>query len=125
MPEPYQHDLEINRLRRALLKRWWGLTGVLWLTVGSLSLWHLRDELTLLKQHFTWTAVRYGLADNRLAALGLASCLGLTVALLVGESRYILFGIAAEEYHRLQKLHQQIEKKGRSHPLWRQVHPND
>jgi hypothetical protein len=124
MPD-HQHDLEINRLREALLRRWWAFSAILWLTIGSLSLWILRPELSMLQQHFTWTAVRYALADNRLAALGLAICLGLTVALLVSESRHILFGVSEDEHQRLEQLRRRIQQQGPKHPLWRQLHADE
>jgi hypothetical protein len=115
-------DYLLERLRSVVIRRWWWRTLLLWLTVGSFSLWALREEFMLLQQHFTWTAVRYGLAYHRLAALGLGLCVGLTVALLVGESRHILLGMSDAERQRLQRLHQQIEQKGQKHPLWQRLH---
>ncbi len=101
----------------------------LWLTVlglrpavGSLSLWHLRLEIILLRQYFTWTALRYGLLYHRLAALGLGLCLGLTVALLLAESRYLLFGLAKEEQQRLETWLQRINRQGPRHTLWTSLH---
>jgi len=101
------------------MRRWWWRTLGLWLTVGTVSLWTLREEFLFLQQHFTWTALRYGLAYHRLAAIGLGLCVGLTVALLVGESRHILFGLSDSERQRLQRLHHHIEQQGQRHPLWK------
>mgnify|MGYP006277042209 FL=1 len=115
-------DYLLERLRLLVLRRWWWRALALWLTVGCLSLWSLWEELALLGQHFTWTALRYGLAYNRLAAAGLGLCVGLTVALLVGESRHILFGLSHSERQRLQRLHHQIERQGQGHPLWKRLH---
>lgn len=112
------------RLRALVMRRWWFVAGGLWLTVGLLSLWSLRPEFAQLQQYFTWTAVRYGLAYNRLAAAGLGLCIGLTVALLVAESRYILFGITKAERRQLEKLLKQIDHRGRRHPLWRKIYHN-
>jgi hypothetical protein len=114
----YQH---LERLQAALFRRWWRITAVLWLTVAPLSLWGLRHEYGAIQRYFTWTAVRYALAYNRLAALGLGLCVGLTVALLVGESRHILFGFSKGERQRLEKTLRRIQQQGSSHPLWRQV----
>ena len=113
-----QHQHHIDRLRDLLLRRWWRVSGILWLTVGGLSLWHLRGEWVYLHSHFTWTAVRYALAYHRLAALGLGLCVGLTVALLVAESRHILFGLTRSEHERLDRLRLRIEDQGERHPLW-------
>lgn len=118
-----QHQRQIERLRVILLRRWWRTSVLLWLTVGSLSLWNLRGEWAMLRQYFTWTAVRYAVAYNRLAALGLGLCVGLTVALLVAESRHILFGLTRTEQQRLDRLHQDIHQQGPTHPLWPALHP--
>jgi hypothetical protein len=112
----------LERLRGLVMRRWWWRTLGLWLTVGTVSLWALRQEFLSLLQHFTWTALRYGLAYHRLAAIGLGLCVGLTVALLIGESRHILFGLSDSERQRLQRLHHQIEQQGQRHPLWQSLH---
>lgn len=114
----------MERLRRILLRRWWGITAGLWVTVGMLSLWGLRHEFERLHQYFTWTAVRYGLASHHWAALGLGLCVGLTVALLMAESRHILFGLSRGERQRLEEQLHQIRQQGVSHPLWRQIYGN-
>lgn len=120
------HQAQLERLRQSVLKRWWLISLGLWLTVGPLSLWGLRHEFALLQQYFTWTAVRYGLAYNRLAALGIGITIGLSVALLVAESRHILFGLTTKERERLEKQLFKIHQQGRNHPLWsRVVEPND
>lgn len=116
------HQRQIERLRVILIRRWWLTSVLLWLTVGSLSLWSLRGEWVYIRQYFTWTAVRYALAYNRLAAIGLGLCVGLTVALLVSESRHILFGLSRTEYERLDHLRQRIEQQGERHPLWPALH---
>ncbi|HEY9737188.1 MAG TPA: hypothetical protein V6D06_12930 [Trichocoleus sp.] len=120
-PPVYQQERQLQRLRDEMLRRWWIMVGLLWLTAGPLSLWMLRHEFSLLRQHFTWTAVRYGLAYNRLAAIGLGLCVGLTVGLLVAESRHILFGLSSGERRRLEKQLAQIRQRGTSHPLWRRI----
>ena len=112
----------IEKLRSIVLRRWWVISGLLWLTVAPLSLWSLRPDIALVRQHFTWSAVRYGLAYNRLAAVGLGLCVGLTVALLVAESRYILWGMTQAEAQRLEKLLHRINAQGNSHPLWRHLY---
>jgi len=85
------------------MRRWWFFTLGLWLTVGIASIWALRDTWQQLAEYFTWTAIRYGLAFNRLAAVGLGLCLGLTVALLVKEARFLLFGLTQKERNDLHK----------------------
>lgn len=90
-------------LRRAWMRRWWLLNLGLWLTVGVASTWALRDTWLQLADYFTWAALRYGLAFNRLAAIGLGLCLGLTVALLIKETRFLFFGLTRQERNDLLK----------------------
>lgn len=102
----------------------WLVVGLLWLTIGSLSLWGLRSEFALWRQHFTWVAVRYGLAYNRLSAVGLALCTGMTTAVLVWQSRNILLGRPRQEQKRLEQQVYRIRQQGSSHPLWKWVCQN-
>lgn len=90
-------------LRRNWMHRWWLFTLGLWLTVGIASVWAMRRTWHQLAEYFTWAALRYGLAFHRLAAIGLGLCLGLTVALLIKESRFILFGLTRKERNDLLK----------------------
>jgi uncharacterized membrane protein YhfC len=80
--------------------------------VGIASIWALHDTWQQLAEYFTWAAIRYGLAFNRLAAAGLGLCLGLTVALLVKEARFILFGLTRKERHDLQRALQKHNSNG-------------
>lgn len=90
--------------------RWcWG-TLALWLTIGLASLWSLRVTFQQLNDYFTWSALRYGLAFNRPAAIGLGLCIGLTVALLVKETRFILFGLTRQERDDLRKTLQKRQR---------------
>jgi len=113
-----RQEQQLNHLRRAVMTLWWMGVGVLWLTVGLLSLWGLGHEIERLTQHFTWVALRYGLAYNRLPAIGLGLCVGITLALLITESRYILFGLSHAERQRLQALLAKMKRQKGRHPLW-------
>lgn len=112
---------EVERLYRLTVYGRWCVVGVLWLTVGFLSLWGLRYSIALLLDYFTWSAVRYGLAFNRLPAIGLATCIGFTVAVLLWQSRKALFGLSPHDRHRLEQQVQRIRLQGASHPLWKFV----
>lgn len=90
-------------LRQTWMRRWCLFTLGLWVTVGAASLWSLRRTWQQLADYFTWAALRYGLAFNRLAAAGLGLCLGLTVALLVKEARFLMFGLTRKERYDLLK----------------------
>ncbi|MFB2879757.1 hypothetical protein [Floridanema aerugineum] len=112
---------QVERLLELTIYGRWLFVGLLWLTIGSLSLWALRGEIALLQQHFTWVAVKYGLAYNRLPAMGLALCVGMTVAVMIWQSRNMLIGIPPIEKRRLEQQVFRIRQQGKSHPLWNLV----
>ena len=114
-------EQEIERLRQCIILTWWRVIGILWLTIGLLSIWGLRSEIQKLRDYFTWTAVRYGLAYNPVYSFGLALCVGLTVSILISESRHILFGLAKGERRRLEKQLLYIRQQGPRHPFWKLV----
>lgn len=115
---------EIERLYQISVYGRWLVVILLWLTVGMLSLWHLRSQISLLLSYFTWTAVRYSVIYNRFSAVGLAFCIGMTLAVLVWQSRSILGGRPQREQQRLAQQVLQIRKQGPSHPLWKLVRQN-
>ena len=114
-------QLEVKRLHQLTIYSRWLVVGVLWLTIGALSLWELRYPISLLRDHFTWAAIRYGLAFNRWPAVGLGLCLGMTIAVLLRQSYYLLWGIPSKDQQRLEQHVWRIRKQGVSHPLWRWV----
>jgi hypothetical protein len=114
-----QHQVE--RLHRLTVYGRWLVAGGLWLTVAPPSLWDLRYPISLIQEHFTWAAVRYGLVYHRFAAIGLAICIGTTVAILVWQSRNILVGLPERDKQRLIKQVLRIRQQGASHPLWQWV----
>jgi len=114
---------QIESLRQHQMRGRWRLSLILWLTLGLLSLWTLRFEFQELYEYFTWAAVRAMLAFNRLAALGLGICFGLTTALLYAESRHILWGLSKAEEEQLTARLSKIQAQGSSHPHWRLIAP--
>ncbi|WP_225938404.1 hypothetical protein [Leptothermofonsia sichuanensis] len=110
---------EIERLHQLTVYGRWLVVGLLWLTVGSLSLWGLRHPISLILDHFTWAAVRYGLAFHRLSAIGLAVCVGSTLGVLIWQSRNILVGLSDREKKRLEQQLYRIRQQGPTHPLWK------
>ncbi|MDY7023001.1 MAG: hypothetical protein SWJ54_16900 [Cyanobacteriota bacterium] len=124
-PEPQSEDTiflaQVQKLHELTVWGRWLVVGCLWITVAPVSLWGLRSEILLWIDHFTWTAVRYGLAHHRFAALGLSLCIGMLVAVLVWQSHNILFGQSPEYRQRLEEQVWYIRKQGASHPLWKWV----
>ncbi|MEM6252102.1 MAG: hypothetical protein AAF821_04190 [Cyanobacteria bacterium P01_D01_bin.156] len=108
----------IEALRQHTLTLWWRLTVAVWLTVGPLTLWQLRREISLLVDYFTWTAVYYGLKYNFLGAVGFFFCIGLASMLVVRELRHLTLGLSPFERRRLEAQLAKIRRQGESHPLW-------
>jgi hypothetical protein len=112
---------QVKRLHQLTVYGRWLVVSLLWLTVAPLSLWGWRYEISLLRSHFTWAAVRYSIIYNRLPAIGLALCVGMTLAILVWQSRNILLGLSPQDQKRLEQQVHRISKQGASHPLWKWV----
>jgi len=119
-PDPIFKE-RVTRLHQLNVYGRWSLVSILWATVGSLSLWGWRYEISLLLEHFTWAALQYSIVYNRLPALGLALCIGMTTSVLVWQSRNILFGMPSQEQKLLEKRVRQICHQGPSHPLWKWI----
>jgi len=112
---------QVQKLHQLTVYGRWLVVGLLWLTIAPLALWNLREEITLWRQYFTWMAVRYGLYYHPLSTIGLAFCIGMTVAVLIWQSRNILLGIPQYELQRLEKQVFRIREQGPSHPLWKWI----
>ncbi len=112
---------EVQRLHQLTVYGRWLFVTLLWVSIGSLSLWGLRSEIALWRQYFTWAAVRYGLYFNPLSTFGLALCVGMTLAVLIWQSRNILFGLPENEQRRLEQQVLRIREQGQSHPLWKWI----
>ena len=112
---------QVQKLHNLTIYGRWLFVSCLWLTIAPFSLWKLRKEILLWRQYFTWVAVRYALYHHPLATLGLASCIGMTAAVLIWHSRNIIFGIPSSELKQLEKKVWQIRQQGESHPLWKWI----
>lgn len=113
-------DRQVKRLHHLTVWGRWSFAIGCWLSLGIYGTWGLRSEIALWWQYFTWTAVRYALY-NRIPAFCLAFCIGITAAILVWQSKNILFGISARERYRLEQQVKEIRASGPSHPLWKWV----
>jgi hypothetical protein len=95
----------------------WLLVVVAWLMIAPIALWNLRDEISLLREHFTWVAVRYGLAYHLLPAVSLFFCLGLTISTLLWQVYYSVRGLSPRERIHLENQLKKIERLDPHHPL--------
>lgn len=109
---------QVFRLYQRQVRNQWCL--LLWTTVFLLppSLWALRDEISLLREAFTWTGLRYGLAYHPWASLGLILPISLLIGLLIRQAHHRLLGFSAREQQRFERQLQKIQSQGESHPLW-------
>ncbi|MEM9922369.1 MAG: hypothetical protein AAF915_01200 [Cyanobacteria bacterium P01_D01_bin.50] len=112
---------QVEKLHRLTVYVRWLLVVFLWLTLAPLCLWDLRVEIELWQEYFTWSALRYGLMFHPFAALGLSLCIGLTLSVLIWQSRNILVGMPVSEKQRLEKQVHRIRQQGSSHPLWKWI----
>lgn len=112
---------QVQKLYQLIVYGRWLVVGLLWLSVGSLSLWDLRSEIALWLQYFTWVAVRFGLYYHPLPTLGLTFCLVMTFSVIFWQSRNMLLGLPPEEQRRLEMQVYKIRQQGASHPLWKWV----
>ncbi|NJN72634.1 MAG: hypothetical protein HC799_07390 [Limnothrix sp. RL_2_0] len=119
LPAPSHHNTDplTTKLKKAIvLGRWLFVVG-LWLTLGIYSLWGLRGEFGLWREHLTWTSVRYGLAYHPFPTLSLVICVAYTCAVLVWHSQKLLQGWSERETYRLDKEAKKIAQNPR-HWLW-------
>lgn len=120
--DPIFHQ-QVQRLHQLTVYARWVVVVSLWLSVGVFSLWGLRNEIQLWIEHFTWAALRYGLSFwyNPFPSFGLGLCVGMTLAVLIWQSRNILMGMPRQERMRLEQQVLRIRQQGSSHPLWKWV----
>ncbi|MBF2018988.1 MAG: hypothetical protein IGR93_02455 [Hydrococcus sp. C42_A2020_068] len=112
---------QVQRLYQlTVCARWLFVVGC-WMTLGSFGIWGLREEIPLWQEHFTWVAVRYAIAFNRIPALCLAFCIGVTAAVLVWQSNHRFGGLSVQEKRRLEKEVRKIHAIGSRHPLWKWI----
>jgi hypothetical protein len=112
---------KVNRLYRLTVYARWLFIVASWLTIGASGLWSLRREISLWFDYFTWSAVYYGLHFNPIPTLCLAFCIGITIAVLVWQSRNLIWGLPVQEQRQLEKQVEKILNRGVKHPLWKWI----
>jgi len=123
-PQQQTHDTpareqEIEALRQNMMKTWWLICLGCWIVIGLPCLWWIRADLIEIAEYFTWAAVRSIFLFQRVAGTGVAFCIAVTFALLVSESRQIIWGISPEERTRLVNNLDRIHAQGPTHPQWK------
>jgi hypothetical protein len=116
-----QFQRQVKKFYRLTVYARWLFILFCWLTLGTYAIWELRHEIGLLFDYFTWSAVRYGLIFNIIPAICLIFCIGITVAVLVWQSRNIIWGLPYQEKQQLEKKVARILVAGKKHPLWKWI----
>ncbi|MDY6784882.1 MAG: hypothetical protein SW833_20470 [Cyanobacteriota bacterium] len=114
-------DRQVLKLHQFSLYRRWLFVGLCWLGLAPVSLWILREQISLGMEHFTWALVRYSVIFYLTPSLCLGFCVATTTAVLVWQSSNILFGFSPEYRRRLERQVFRIRASGQSHPLWKRV----
>ena len=114
-------QIEVQRLHKLTVYGRSLTVMLVWIGVGSLSIWGLRNEIALWLENFTWAAVRYGLYFHRWPTFGLVFCLAITLVVFPWQSRNMLEGLPLQEKQGLEKKVRYIRQQGPSHPLWKWV----
>ncbi|MDJ0647161.1 MAG: hypothetical protein QNJ60_00505 [Xenococcaceae cyanobacterium MO_188.B19] len=110
---------KVKKLYRLTVYFRWIVVVFSWLTFGAYGIWGLRSEISLWLDYFTWTALRYGLAFNIIPTICLAFCIGMTISVLVWQSRNIIWGLPPQEKQDLEKQVEHILAKGKRHFLYK------
>ena len=112
---------KVARLHRLTVYGRWLFVLVSWLTLGTYALWHLKEEIALCVDYFTWAAVYYGLHFNLVPTLCLIFCIATTISVLTWQSRNIIWGVPANEQRQLERQVAKIQARGKRHPLWKWI----
>ncbi len=112
-------ERKVRKLYQLTIYFRWIVVLFSWLTFGVYGIWGLRSEISLWLDYFTWAALRYGLAFNIIPTICLAFCIGMTISVLVWQSRNIIWGLPAQEKQDLERKVQRILAKGKRHFLYK------
>jgi len=115
----FQH--KVGKLYKLSIYSRWLVVVSSWLTFGAYAIWSLRSEIALCLDYFTWASLYYGLHFNFLPTVCLAFCVGITISVLVWQSRNLIWGLPEFEQRKLEKRVKKIMTKGTKHPLWKWI----
>jgi hypothetical protein len=114
-------DRQVQKLHRLSLYRLWLFVGLCWLALAPLSLWELREQISLGLEYFTWALVHYSILYNLTPSLCLGFCVAITAGVLFWQSCNILLGFSPQYRRRLERKVLRIRAIGQGHPLWKRV----
>ena len=115
----FDFQKKVTKYYRLTIYMRWLIVIFLWLTLGIYGIWGIRHEIQLWLDYFTWSAIYYGLAFNPIPTLCLAICVGMTISVLVRQSRCVIWGLSKKEQYYIEQKVSKIIASGSSHPLHR------
>ncbi|MGK7933242.1 MAG: hypothetical protein AB4041_17675 [Microcystaceae cyanobacterium] len=119
LDDPPNLTKSVEKLCHLSLYLRWLLVCFCWLVVVPLALWQLREDIGLMRDYFTWSGLRYSLIYNLVPAFFLFTSVGLTLAVLLRHSQFILWGISTKDRAKLEQQVKNIYRIGPRHPLWK------
>lgn len=127
VPVERDRDLErqVQKLYQFSLRRRWLFVGLCWLVIAPLSLWALRDRISLGLEYFTWAVVRTTLIFDPIPSLALAFCIAILAAVLFAQTYRRLFGFSPQYRQQLERQVMRIRAAGQDHPLWKSIVNNE
>jgi hypothetical protein len=122
----YEPELkyQIEKLHKLTVYGRWLFVFFCWLTLGSLGFWGLREQFSLWREYFTWSAVRITIEFSPLPSFAIIFCLAITISLLVWQGKNILQGgLSPRQRYYLEQQTKKILTQGPTHPLWKWIKP--
>ncbi len=116
-----QFQQQVKKLHQLTVYARWIVVLILWMTVGIISIHGFNYPITLLRENFTWAALKYGIYGYKFPALGLGLCIGMTCSVLIWQTRNLIFGLPQSEKQKLQQQVYHIRQQGSTHPLWKLI----
>ncbi len=112
---------QVAKLQQLEVWRRWLSMLLMWLTLGSWSLWELRESIVILREYFSWSGVVYGCYFHLGGGCGLLFCVLSTCSSLVWQIGHVSGQLSAKERHQLEVRVQQIQASKKENWLWRWI----
>lgn len=112
---------QVAKLQQLEVWRRWISMLLMWLTLGSWSLWELRESIVILREYFSWSGVVYGGYFHLGGGCGLLFCVLSTCSSLVWQIGHFFGQLSAKERHQLEVRVQQIQASKKENWLWRWI----
>lgn len=120
LPNPLLSQ-QIAKLHQLEVWRRWLSMLLMWLTLGSWSLWDVRESIVILREYFSWPGILYGFYFHLGGGCGLLFCLLSTCSSLLWQISHSAGQLSAKERYQLEVRVRQIQARGQDNWLWRWI----